>query len=112
MYTEKYFYFKNIYGCKYENSQVRIGLDTAGNIRSFCQLYYNYYDECEGTENGGVQEPDMSLASCVKFLSSLNEEDSWYGKSSCEEFLGLALWSPPISFFPPQFEAGMKLLNP
>jgi hypothetical protein len=119
MLSEHFIYFTNRYGAGYENAQIRIGLDTSGNIRSFVRLYYNKHDELEEDENGnwivsptgGVQEPDTSEDSLRRFLTDLSEEDSWYHRSDADQFASLALYSPRLDVSRNQFRSGIRLPN-
>ena len=101
MFVENYLYFEKSFGYAYNNTQIRVGLDSSGNIRSFIQLEWDM-------DNDKPYPPVTSEQGLDMFLRTMIQDKTWFIPSNAEKFCKLALYSEPISFVQ-QFETGKRL---
>lgn len=93
-------YFQNIVGGAHSNTQVRIGIDSNGNVRTCVTV---------GVNNDNTTYISSGLEAWLNFLS-LNDI-GWFGESTPENFANVALLAEPLNIqdFKKFFDDGLKL---
>ena len=93
-------YFQNVIGGAHSNTQVRIGIDANGNVRTCVTV---------GVNNDNTTYSSVGEDAWVNFLS-LNEI-GWFGGSTPENFTNVSLLADGLNIedFKKFFDDGLKL---